>query len=446
VNLDIERISALANYFRANPTVGFYPSPALGAFMEDTSLRILVRAANRVGKTRHAAVKLSKLMLKYPNKRYRVVGVTYQQAIAVISKMLAEFLPPHVRAAGCNYKETTGWSHNLIRLTNGTVCQIKSNDQDAIAHAGDDLDGVWFDEPPVRDVWLEGVKRVMSKRGWVWVTLTPIGRPCGWLRSTVNAAGSGWVEYVAEFSHKNCPWYTVEQVNRWLSEASASPWAYRQTIFGDWEGEVVDRVFSGFTAECLVGEDELPMGEKFRVGIGIDHGEGVGKQIAVTILWTESSITVIDEVVNTESTVPEKDARAILKSLAYWDWNITNVQQITGDINSAGKMGAGLRVNDVLAAELAKQSKIRPGSVTVSAPAKGRGSVEHGEKLLNEAFLRGTLRVYEERCPVLAHALRNYSGEEDLKHAIDALRYICQPILESWSTGSAANFSKLKVR
>ena len=38
----------------------FQPSPALVGFMGSTARRILVRAANRVGKTKHAAAKLAK--------------------------------------------------------------------------------------------------------------------------------------------------------------------------------------------------------------------------------------------------------------------------------------------------------------------------------------------------------------------------------------------------
>lgn len=442
----LRRLLALAAHYKAHPADGFRPSPALAEFMSDTSNRILVRAANRVGKSVHAAVKLAKRMLKYPNKRYRAVGVNYKQAIGVISKLLAQFIPKDQLAPGCEYTETNGWTHHLIRLKNGTTCQIKSSDQKGIAHSGDDLDGIWIDEPPSRDVWLESVKRVMSRRGFLWVTMTPIGRPCEWLREIVEAADSPWVQHVVEFSHANCPWYTRKQVQDWLDEASESPWAYRQTIFGDWEGEVLDRVFMGFDSDCIIGDDQLPdEGEKFRIGIGIDHGEGIGKQVAILCLWTGSTFIAVDETVNETRTTPDQDARSILKKLGTWGWDLSDVQKLVGDINSAGKLGAGLKVNEVLAAELALASGQRSCTVTIDPPPKGGGSVEYGEKLLNSAFMRGKLRIHS-NCKTLIHCLKNYAeGDEDLKHSIDALRYISQPVLEVWAE-ARPSISRLRIR
>jgi len=442
----ILKIAALAQRLRDNPAEGFRPSPALAAFMRDRSNRILVRAANRVGKSVHAACKLAKIMLSYPRKNYRAVGVSYKQSIKVVSKLLFQFIPRDQLADGCSYTETNGWSHSLIRLKNGTTCQIKSSDQKAIAHSGDDLDGIWIDEPPTRDVWLECVKRVMSLRGFVWLTMTPIGRPCEWLRELAEELGSTWVQHVVEFSHANCPWYTREQVEGWLSEASSSPWAYRQTIFGDWEGEVLDRVFTGFDVDCVITDDQLPAeGDKFKVGLGIDHGEGVGRQVALLVLWTGTCMYALDECVNASKTVPAQDAQAILEMLGRWGWKISDVQRLVGDINSAGKLGAGLKVNDVLAAELSTQSGLCTRTCVIEPPNKGKGSVELGEKLLNHAFMQGKLKVHA-NCKTLLHSLKNYSeGDEDLKHSIDALRYVTQPTLESW-TDVFPSIGRMKFR
>ena len=422
----------------------FKPSPALVEFMGSKRRRILVRAANRIGKTRHAAAKLAKVMLETPNGRFRAVGVTYVQSISVVSRYLHEFLPPGSIEESCRYSLENGWTHQLIRLKNGATCEIRSQDQSAIAHAGSDLDGVWIDEIPPPDIYLESVKRVISRRGWVWVTMTPIGRPVAWYRTLVEEAGSPFVQYVVEFSHANCPWYTEAQVNGWLAEAASAAWAYRQTVFGDWEGETLDRVFTGFDNDCVVTDDDLPS-EAFKLGIGIDHGEGIGRQVALLALWTDSTLYVIDEVVSTTQTTPEQDAKAILHALGAWGWTLTDVARIVGDINSAGKLGAGLKVNEVLADALSTQSKMRARAVTIAAPSKGKGSVLMGERTINAAFMRGTLRV-STRCSKLLFALKNYSeGDEDLKHYIDALRYIAQPVLEIWTLTNPQP-SRLRVR
>jgi len=121
----------------------FQPSPALVGFMRSTARRILVRAANRVGKTKHAAAKLATLMLERAGGRFRAVAVNYQQSIAVVGQYLANFLPADQLAPNCRFSLENGWTHQLIVLRNGTTCEIRSCEQAAISHAGSDLDGVF---------------------------------------------------------------------------------------------------------------------------------------------------------------------------------------------------------------------------------------------------------------------------------------------------------------
>ena len=428
----IGKIQRLALFYRNNPVYGFVPSPALEDFMDDDSSRILVRAANRIGKTVTATVKLTKIMLKYPNRRYRVVGVDYGQAIGVISKLLWDFIPHSELVDGCTYTTTNGWIHQLIRIKNGTTCEIRSNDQKAIAHAGSSLHGIWCDEPPKPEIYLESVTRVMDTKGFLWITATPIGRPCGWLKDVVNNPESIWKEHVVEFNHRNCPWYTKEQVDAWILEAQSAPWAYRQKIFGDWEGETVDRTFTGFIADCQIKEDDDLPEEDYFIGIGIDHGESVGKQVALICIWTTTDFIVLDEVVSTSSTTPEMDASAIIACLKTWGWDITDVNSFVGDVNSAGKANAGHKVNELLGDALCSQAGYKRKVITINPPNKGSGSVSFGEKLLNSAFMRGQLKV-STRCKTLTNALKHYNGQESLKHSIDALRYISYDILNGWS-------------
>jgi hypothetical protein len=142
-------------------------------------------------------------------------------------------------------------------------------------------------------------------------------------------------------------------------------------------------------------------------------------------------------------TTPAMDATAIILKLKEHGWNLSDVSKWFGDINSAGKAGAGLKVNDMLADALASQSGYRRKVINIEAPSKGHGSVEMGEKLLNISFLRGQLKVHT-RCTNLTHALKHYAGEENLKHPIDALRYISQPTLEQWNT-SITPVSRIRI-
>lgn len=441
--IDICRVRATVEQ---NRLALYRAAPPLQPFMQDESLRILVRAANRVGKTRAAAAKLSLLLASSPpTARYRAVGVNYQQSVGVIGKYLSDFIPRHLLASGCHYTQTNGWSHQLVQMRNGASCEIRSSEQAAISHAGSDLDGIWLDEFCPEEILGESIARVMSKRGWVWQTGTPVGRPVEYFRTIVEAPETEWKQYVVPFSHTACPWYSKAQVDSWIEEQRAFPDTYGQRINGDWESPTSDRTFTGFDSNCIFkGDVETLIGdESYTLGIGIDHGEGVGKQVAIIALWTADQVIVIDEIVNEKATTPDEDAKAILKRLSQWGWRLDEVQVMRGDVNSGGKMAGGHKVNELLSAALHRQAGFKRQCVEVQSADKGKGSVEYGERLLNNALLRGTLLVHD-RCSTLIKSLRHYTGEEDLKHPLDALRYLIVPVLSD-RTGTTPRHSRLRI-
>ena len=424
----------LAAYYRAHPADAFIPSPALRGLMDNESKRIFVRAANRVGKSSHMAVKLVKAMLARPNGRYRAVGVSYRQSIEVVSKLLAQYIPKVQLVPGCVYTETNGWIHHLIRLTNGTICQIKSSDQKAIAHAGENLDGVWIDEIPPQDILLECATRVMSKEGFLWVDATPIGRPVQYLRDAVEADDSVWHQYVVPLSKENCPWYSREQIERWITEARAFPDSFEQKINGAWEGTTQARAFVGFDSTVLFDDFGL-LPQKCRWGIGVDHGEGIGNQCAVLVCWDREHIWILDEYVSTKPTTPKEDARAILGMLQQNGLAAHNVHSWVGDTNSSGKSTPGQSINKLLGVQIAELEGYRWDAIKIGDPVKGPRSVDMGERLLDAGFLRSQVRVHA-RCTHLVHALRHYRGggkDEELKHILDALRYVAFPVLTAFN-------------
>lgn len=431
--LDVWRIGA---HFDAHPLDAFSPSPAFVDFMADDGPRILVRAANRVGKTRHAAAKLAERMLRIPGRRYRAVAVNYGQSVQVVSKLLAEFIPASALAPGCRYTETIGWSHNLIRLRNGTTCQIKSSDQAPIAHAGDDLDGVWIDEPPPPAIWLESVKRVMSRNGWVWVTMTPINRPCGYLKDIVEAPGSPWRQYVVALTHANCPWYSPAQVETWTAEAAAAPWAFRQTIYGDWEGVSVGRLFTAFSEHHVGEPEDLPA--ELPLGIATDHGEQIGNQAAILSYYGPDFLYVVDEYENEQLTTIAQDAGAILAMLRRRGLLLRHVDKIVGDVNSAGKASAGApgrKLNELLEEELNLQAGHPDVLVRVERATKG--PILWGVRALNLAMMRRRVWIHP-RCKRLIAALRywdNTPATGKYKHFADCFRYLGTPIFDTGGGG-----------
>jgi phage terminase large subunit-like protein len=433
-----------ARWYQANPLALWKPSPAFAPFMADETRRILIRAANRVGKTKHAAARLAKLMVEVPNRHYRVVGTNFKDTQLVAGGYLHGFLPKHMLTSSSRYSEQRGWNYEKLVLTNGTSCEFRTFEQIPDQHAGGDMDGVWCDEPPPPLIWNECLRRVMSRGGFLWLTFTPLGREVGWLRKIVEDKSNGWREYVAKMSAENCPWYAPEKVESWIREVRASmPDAYEQTINGAWEGITGGRTFTGYdsSSHLVIGASEsvadvLPRDVKW--GVGVDHGEGAGKQWAGLVAWTGqgtgSKLWILDECVSKGVTTPNQDAKAIRLMLQRNGLDVVNVNRWKGDINTAGKGEPGRSANEVLAQHLAKEAGYHRFPREFESADKGAGSILKGEMLLNAAFLQRRAWVRADRCPVLSRSLAHYVADakksEDLKHPLDGLRYIAVPVLD----------------
>jgi phage terminase large subunit-like protein len=433
-----------ARWYAANPLATFKPSPALAPFMTDKASRILLRACNRGGKTAHAAARLSDLMCKFPNRRYRIVGTDFKQAQLVAGGYMHRFLPKSMLTGSSRFSEQRGWNYEMIELTNGTTCEIRTYEQKPDQHAGGDMDGVWCDEPPPPLIWAECLRRVFSRQGFLWLTFTPLGREVTWLRKVVEAERSDWKEYVVPLSAANCPWYKPEQIDAWINEVRTTmPDAYEQTINGAWEGPTGDRTFTGYdsSSHLVIGASEsvadvLPRDVKW--GVGVDHGEGAGKQWAGLVAWTGqgtgSKLWILDECVSKGVTTPNQDAKAIRLMLQRNGLDVVNVNRWKGDINTAGKGEPGRSANEVLAQHLAKEAGYHRFPREFESADKGAGSILKGEMLLNAAFLQRRAWVRADRCPVLSRSLAHYVADakksEDLKHPLDGLRYIAVPVLD----------------
>jgi phage terminase large subunit-like protein len=423
-----------SRWYTANPLACWRPSPALAGFMHDPAKRILIRAANRVGKTAHAGARLSTLMCRVPNKAYRVVGTNFKQTHQVAGGYLHRFIPANMLTSASRYSESRGWNYDKIVLTNGTTCDFRTYEQHADQHAGPDMDGVWCDEPPPQPIWAECLRRVYSRQGFIWMSFTPLGREATTLRKNVEAEGSLWKQYLAEMSAENCPWYTPEQVEAWKKEVrDTMPDAYEQTINGAWEGITSDRTFTGYDSSSNFTIDTaVPANARF--GVGVDHGEGAGKQVAILIAWVgegkDARVWVLDECVSKSVTTPEQDARAIRDMLQRNGRDVADVHRWKGDINTAGKGGAGRSCNEMLALCLAEAAGYKRFPREFESADKGADSIRKGEGLLNAGFLRDRILVNAARCPVLCRSLAHYSGQEELKHALDGLRYIAVPALD----------------
>jgi phage terminase large subunit-like protein len=424
--------SKLAEVASVHPMLTFRPSPALADFVDNDDDRlVLVRAANRVGKTRHGTFKAARFAVENPESRGRFVGPTRRQVQDVVGRYLSEFLGPHLHRSSY-YTPGRGWNQPTIRLRNGSLIQLRSYEDHPTAHAGDELDWALLDEPPPSHILMETLARLMSRRGRCWLTMTPVGRPVDWLRELVEAQGSPWRQYVAEFSAANCPWYTDEQVTSWLETMEASPWEYEQRIEGAWDGVTLDRFFAGF-GESNVDPAAIGAGTSVEVALAIDHGEVGSNTVALLIVWGGGQsrglswapqagrhVWVLDEHVSEDGDSEVQHAAGIVDMLRRHAIKPSDVKVAVGDTNRRGNW----RVNDMLTAEVARQLKRRTAPFRFVAATKDRS---WGHRVVNGAFKRRELFVHP-RCESTLRTLRHWKGgktgeDGDLSHAADALRY-----------------------
>ena len=438
--------------FKLLPLSEFKASPGMRAFIaEERVRRILLRAGNRVGKTRHAAARVVRYALTRPKSLIRAVGVTYKASIDVIGKTLWELIPPGTLENGSEFKPVTGWAHDLIRFKNGSTIQIRSYDQRPDAHAGIPLHLAWLDEPPPRAIFEENQSRLFDYQGTLILSLTPVGRPVPWLRKLAERGvrEGTWAEFVIPFSVASCPWYTEKQIKDRIAECALNPATFSQRIEGGWEGVTEDRTFTGFDpVKGLRGRDKgRNMGahavDAFR--LGLDHGSGENRQVALLsgVKFKSGSrradkVHVYREFKSGRGVMgPPEIARGIvamiedLASAAGLDpMVIVGKLKAYGDSNAEGLGKTGLyntRIEEALA-DLGYP-------IRIASPVKVAGARAECESLINALALTDGLTV-DPICDLVVDALNHYTGAELLKDAVDALRYSLYDTLASPASSS----------
>ena len=403
----------------------FVPSPPFQEFVCTHHPQMAIRAANRVGKTRHACFKAAKHMVANPSSRWRFVGPNRAQGQDVSGLYLSQFLAPDLHPK-CYDLEGKGWNTSTIILRNGSICQPKSYDDRPDTHAGTSLDGVVLDEPPPKAHFAENQARVIDRGGQFILTFTAVNRPVGWMRKIIEE--QNWPQVVVPFKRQNVPWYSQEKYDSMIAVFRSSPWQWAQRVEAEWEGVTEGRVYAGFTEENVVSRH--PPGE-VSIGLGIDHGSVAGHQAAVLIAWQGSKIWVIDEYVSSWGTEPHEDAMEIMTMLTRNGLDPYDVIRAVGDTNLSG----GFRCNDLIEDAIRDKLNRKTSAFRIKNADKSPGSVDFGMRCLNHAASRGDLMVLE-GCTHTLDSMRNWLGgrtfgttDAKLSHMADAIRYILADIL-----------------
>jgi len=418
-------LQVLAALAAQNPLALYRPSPLQRRFHASKHKRRLLRAGTQTGKTLAGAVEAWRHAIDCPGSIGLILAANHKAKIEVVGLKMWEVAPRHLLDPSAHYDTVRGWKHDQIRLSNGSLILFRSAESQSTAVAGLTADWLWIDEPPPKGLYGEALSRVAVRNGPAWMTFTPIGRPCEWLRLHIEgddergiAPTEEWEQHIIRLTSEDCPHRSPESIR--AQTEGYGPWEYAQRVLAEWDGITPERVLDGLSEESVSAS--LPR-LQWSVGLGIDHGELAGHEVCVLVVFERGKnlIWVLDEYVSSTSTTPEEDAHKIRQMLGRHGISPSDVDIARGDVNSVGKLGAGNKVNDLLGHAL---------GIRVSKPGKGPGSIDFGVRLLNVALRRGHLRLHPNAKGTLK-ALQHWQGKDDgYKHYVDALRYVAVPILE----------------
>ena len=449
--IDIGKLTAYADRYEADLLAQYEQEPpGFGGMSPGQRLvhqsqhpRRLLIAGNQVGKTRALAAETWWMALgTHPFREAPgehsigwIMCADLKGGWVNFSAKLREIEPPGVLHPSVTYDSSRGYTHRsvkMLRLSNGALIVGKSGTQEVMALTGATIDYLIIDELPKQAHFAEALTRVAVNNGPVVMSFTPIGRPCDWLRHHVEGNPDTGKPPVEEWdiqritlSPENCPHRSIESIDRQI--AGYGPWEYAQRVEGAWEGVSVDR-WIAFSEDNTFTD---PPEKVEAIGLGWDHGERPGNSVCYLVAWDGARRWVLDEYVSQERNTPAIEAREIVEMLKRWGISPKMIDKAVGDSNSAGRLGLGLRVNELLERAFAHMVGSARPPFEIGVPYKGRGSVCTRARMLSAACIDGRFMVHAERCPNLVKSLRHWRGENsDLKHSYDAVSYISEHWLQ----------------
>lgn len=407
----------------------------------------LVRAANQIGKTHSICAEVwwqatgshpwRKISRKY-NVAWCIIK-DFESGYHVFCKKLRALEPPGVLHPNCTWDKATGYSYiqkgkrkTWLVLADGYTVEFKSGTQDVMSMESDTIDATFFDEPPKPGHWSAARSRLSASNGPTLIGFTAVGRPVGWLQKEVEGdPKSGekpkeeWAQIVIPLSAANAPHRSPESIAAQIARTPA--WEAAQRIYGGWEGVVEGRRFSAFKEQHVLSLSDAMEYTFSHFRLSGDYGEGPGKTAFYLegIVGTREPYTyvVLGEYISQERTTPTQDGAGVLAMLKEVGIDPREIARAFGDVNSAGKLGAGASCNEEMERAIARLMKVQRCPFQFEVPDKGKGSVSFGEGAMSHAMLEDRFLVVED-CIGLLSSIRNYTGkEESLKHALDGVRY-----------------------
>lgn len=404
---------------------------------------------NALGKSFAAAWEIIQfLRRKHPHKRKRgggpvvglVLGYSYEQMLPLMEKLWF-LVPKEELDPTVGFTEGRGFTGKppRLRLRSGDRVVFATYKSGSRRIAGGQYDFVVCDEPPESRVIGEVRPRLLRRRGWLRILMTPTpdmpditdlreriasGRvPC---QTVTLTEASCWPKGYPS------PWHWQDEIDAYA--ATLLPNERGMRIRGDLRPVVTGRWIHGFDEGRHVRPISVRELVGWRLTLGVDHGTTGRKQAAVLVAtrvrYDEAGqrrpqARWLAESVSDGFTTTEQDARAIRRMLERRGIPIDALDDIVGDVpvysqrEDVRKTNAELR--RALAAEYQRPvSTVRP----IGVPNKSHGSLVDTSRGINTLFVRDDALV-DPSCPASISALLTFDGDREHpeKDVYDAGRY-----------------------
>ena len=143
-----------------------------------------------------------------PPTNYRVVAVDFKDGVEKIVKPeIARWMPPSALQYG-SWEESFDKELQTLTLENGSTIEFMSYEQDTEKFAGTSRHGIWYDEEPPREIFVECQMRLIDTGGLSWMTMTPL-EGMNWvyddiyLRAQVDPSVEVWEVDISDNPHIN---------------------------------------------------------------------------------------------------------------------------------------------------------------------------------------------------------------------------------------------------
>lgn len=156
----------------------------------------LMVGGNRTGKTTEGEIEAislalgfrpdgSKTNLPAPPNRVAIVAKDAEKFDLNIIPKLKELVPSSWYTVKPNRTGGMPW----YEFKNGSSWHFGTYNQEVSSKEGPDWDGVWFDEPPPRAMWIAYLRGLTDRGGRAWFTLTPLN--CQWIYQDLYLKADG---------------------------------------------------------------------------------------------------------------------------------------------------------------------------------------------------------------------------------------------------------------